>query len=300
MGGFICFSWKAFQEGNAIPNDKVNLGLHEFAHALRFNGVRGDETDYFFENYFARWLACAYSEFKKLQRNPTGSIFRKYGGVNINEFFSVAVETFFEAPMEFKAYFPELYVHTSILLNQTFKDDGNVIVNCRKELMETSWVKLSRQYDDAMVFNLRYNGLAIVSGLFILVGLFSMLGGGYAYPSPYMLFIIAACVWYYFETHYTRVLFDKEHFMIKKGFFLAKKFNVIIMPYSQLISFKTTYEYHTDEDGVVTKLAASASVAYYRDSAFYKDELHIDPLQPGFDELCKELKRKNIFVAIKE
>ena len=70
MGGFICFSWKAFLEGNAIDNDKINLGLHEFAHALRFNGIRGNETDYFFENYFARWLACAYSEFKKLQHNP--------------------------------------------------------------------------------------------------------------------------------------------------------------------------------------------------------------------------------------
>jgi Mlc titration factor MtfA (ptsG expression regulator) len=134
LGGFMCFSWKHFLEGNANASDKINLGLHEFAHALRFNGIKGNDTDYFFENYFLRWVACAVKEFKKL-RNNEESIFRKYGSVNINEFFSVAVETFFETPLQFAEYFPELYNHTSILLNQTFSSDGAVELNCRDRIL---------------------------------------------------------------------------------------------------------------------------------------------------------------------
>lgn len=300
MGGFICFSWKAFVEGYANPHDKVNLGLHEFAHALRFNGVKGNHCDHFFENYFARWLACAYSEFKKLQGNPADSIFRKYGGVNINEFFSVAIETFFESPMEFKAALPALYKQTSILLNQTCRDDGTVFVNCRESLMRERDFKLSKDYAEAMTFNLRYNGLALVAALFALVGAVSMTNEGYLYPSPYILFVIAAIVWFYFERHYTRVHFAKDHFTIQKGFSFTKSIGTVVMPYSQLISFKVNYEYAENEDGSTRKYVGSASVAYYRNGSFYKDELHIDDEQPVFNELCKELKRNTIFVAIKE
>lgn len=301
MGGFICFSWKAFQEGNAIPNDKVNLGLHEFAHALRFNGVRGDETDYFFENYFARWLACAYSEFKKLQKNPTGSIFRKYGGVNINEFFSVAVETFFEAPMEFKAALPALYKQTSILLNQTFTDSGSVVVGCRKAMLESNGFVLNRAYEGAMTFTLRNLGRAIMALIFILVALMSMTNGGYEYPAPYILIGISILIWSFLEWNYTRVHFRKDFFVIQKGFLVHQKWRDKIMTYAQLISFKATYQYHYDEDGTRgSKYIDTSSVAYYNEGSFYKERLHISPIQPEFDELCKDLKKHNIFVAIME
>jgi Mlc titration factor MtfA (ptsG expression regulator) len=301
MGGFLCFSWKAFQEGNAIPHDKINLGLHEFAHALRFNGVRGSTTDYFFENYFARWLACAYSEFKKLQRDPAGSIFRKYGGVNINEFFSVAVETFFEAPAEFKRALPELYKHTSILLNQTFTDTGSVVVGCRNALMQSNGFVLSKAHPNIMRFNLRNLGRSIVSIVFVFFGLISFTDGGYRYPTPYILLSIAGFIWSILELNYTRVSFGKDYFAIQKGFLLHQKWRQKTMPYSALISFKATYEYNYDEEGNRgDKYVNSASVAYYTNGYFYKERLHIVPLQPAFDEFCKELKRNNIFVAIME
>jgi Mlc titration factor MtfA (ptsG expression regulator) len=301
MGGFLCFSWKAFQEGNAIPNDKVNLGLHEFAHALRFNGIRGSETDYFFENYFARWLACAYSEFKKLQRDPSGSIFRKYGGVNINEFFSVAVETFFEAPAEFKTALPELYRHTSILLNQTFTDTGAVTVGCRNALLETNGFVLSKAHPNIMRFNLMNLGRSVVAVIFLLFGLIALTGGGHRYPTPYILLGIGAFIWSILELNYSRVSFGKDHFAIQKGFLIHQKWREKTMPYSALISFKASYEYAYDDQGNRSyKYVNRSSVAYYTNGNFYKEKLHIEPLQPAFDELCKELKRNNIFVAIME
>jgi MtfA peptidase len=130
LGGFVSFSWKSFIEGYRIPDDNLNLGLHEFTHALRFNGVRGHDSDEFFNGYFPKWLSHAKAEFNKL-KNGSDSIFRKYGGANINEFLSVVVEHFFESPEEFKTELPLLYSATAILLNQ--KTDGVVTkVDIRK------------------------------------------------------------------------------------------------------------------------------------------------------------------------
>ena len=300
MGGFMCFSWKAFLEGNAEPHDKINLGLHEFAHALRFNGIRGDETDYFFENYFPRWLSCALNEYRKLKNDFGNSIFRKYGGVNINEFFSVAVETFFELPLEFKAYSPELYKHTSILLNQTFTDKGVLVLNCRYELMNATSFKMSQSYEKAITFNLRYNGLSIGAALFFIVGIITLTDGGYLYPSPYILFGIAVCTWLLFETHYTRIAFGVDSVTIKKGFALMKGYRTLKLPYSNLISFTATYEYKKDRQGNIIKKLSGGSVTYYRNQLFYEEDLNIDAVQPQFDELCRELKEHHMHVFINE
>ena len=300
MGGFMCFSWKAFLEGNADPHDKINLGLHEFAHALRFNGIRGDETDYFFENYFLRWLSCAMNEYHKLKNDSANSIFRKYGSVNINEFFSVAVETFFELPMEFKAYSPELYKHTSILLNQTFTDKGSVVLNCREELINSASFKMSKPYVGAMTFNLHYNGLSIGATLFFVVGIITLSNGGYLYPSPYILFGISTCIWLLFEIHYTRIKFGMDGVTIQKGFALMKGYRTFKLSYSHLISFAASYEHTKDKKGNDIKKLNGGSVTYYRNKLFYEEELNIDAVQPQFDELCHELKKHHMHVFIAE
>jgi Mlc titration factor MtfA (ptsG expression regulator) len=46
LAGYIQFSWRSFISGYRIRHDNVNLGLHEFTHALRFNPVKGFEQDY--------------------------------------------------------------------------------------------------------------------------------------------------------------------------------------------------------------------------------------------------------------
>ena len=117
LAGAIVFSWNNFMDGYNKPHDNYNLGLHEMAHALRFDKFKSSDYDEFFANYFEKWNMIAKEEFIRL-KNHQPSFFREYGGTNINEFFSVCVEYFFESPKEFKEIHPEIYKHMCILLNQ--------------------------------------------------------------------------------------------------------------------------------------------------------------------------------------
>lgn len=299
LGGFMCFSWKDFQLGNQTPDDKINLGLHEFGHALRFNGIQGAETDYFFDNYFKRWLACAAKEFNRL-RKGLPSIFRKYGGVNINEFFSVVIETFFENPVEFKASCNDLYIQTSILLNQTSTTDGTVELNCRQELLEQMTAKLSVDYSNALSYNLNYNTSKIMAMLFFIIGVFSLSGEGYRYPPAYILFAITSLFWLNLERKYVRIYFGTTDFKIVKGYLILRNLQAKTLPLSQLISFYVGYEEVTDNNGNPKKQISSSEITYYDNGYFYEETLYIDINQPQFDTLCNELIKNNIHVFIKD
>lgn len=115
--GAIVFSWRDFEEGYQNPTDKINVGVHEMAHALLLNRKTGDDNDSFFTVYFNKWWMIAKEEFEKLE-NHQKSFFRNYAGTNSNEFFAVCMECFFEAPEEFSEKHPEIYRQTCILLNQ--------------------------------------------------------------------------------------------------------------------------------------------------------------------------------------
>ncbi len=117
LAGCIVLSQEAFEEGYKDPNDKINLGLHEMGHALYLDARVSDSYDRFFSEYFKKWWLVALDEFKNMQRGGEHFL-RDYAGTNSAEFFSVCVEHFFEAPMEFKKRLPEIYKHLCILLNQ--------------------------------------------------------------------------------------------------------------------------------------------------------------------------------------
>jgi MtfA peptidase len=125
LGGAIALSWSHFVEGYNKPNDKVNLGLHEMAHALRFDKFKSDDYDRFFNTYYDKWQIIAKEEFLKT-KDRSSTFFREYGGTNVNEFFAVCVESFFESPSEFKKAHPEIYRHMCILLNQDPLSDVSV------------------------------------------------------------------------------------------------------------------------------------------------------------------------------
>ena len=36
----LVFSWEDFKKGFMIDNDNLNLGIHEFAHAMHFNSIK--------------------------------------------------------------------------------------------------------------------------------------------------------------------------------------------------------------------------------------------------------------------
>lgn len=115
-GGTLMFSWKDFEEGYNDPSDRYNLGLHEMAHALRLELKYGSDFDNRFADYTDQWEQMALPEFEKMNQGKT-SFLRDYGGTNIEEFFAVCVEHFFEIPSEFRKQLPDIYNHLCFLLN---------------------------------------------------------------------------------------------------------------------------------------------------------------------------------------
>jgi len=114
--GTALLSWKHLVQGYADETDKINLALHEMAHALHLELTHGT-VDTNFEERIGRWFRVGTPEFKRLKAGKS-SFFRAYGGTNSYEFFAVAVEHFFEASVEFAEKHPELYREMVMLLGQ--------------------------------------------------------------------------------------------------------------------------------------------------------------------------------------
>jgi len=115
--GIIVLSWNNFVEGYVRAQDSVNLGLHEMAHALRLeNMIRHSEYKFFDEGLVSRFDEYA----RVICRSPQeyANFFRPYARTNEHEFFSVAIENFFERPELFQQQVPELYVTITHLLGQ--------------------------------------------------------------------------------------------------------------------------------------------------------------------------------------
>ncbi len=116
--GIIVLSWKDFVEGLATPDDSLNLGLHEMAHALRLeNVVRNDEHNFLKPHILQQWEEESQLERAKL-RSGESHFFRQYAASDDEEFFAIAVENFFERPKQFWQELPHLYQTLSLLLNQ--------------------------------------------------------------------------------------------------------------------------------------------------------------------------------------
>lgn len=116
--GIIVLSWQSFVDGYITPNESVNLGLHEMAHALRLeNIIRTEEYSFFDEEVLNQFDRMA-KHFCENVVDWTTSFLRPYACTDEHEFFSVAVENFFERSHAFKAKLPDLYSMLSKLLNQ--------------------------------------------------------------------------------------------------------------------------------------------------------------------------------------
>lgn len=116
--GIIVLSWKSFVDGYLVnPADAYNVGLHEMAHALRLeNIIRNEEYHFFDDALLDKFDAYAYKVCHEV--DPELMFFRPYACTNTQEFFSVAVENFFERPLEFREAQPQIYAILVKLLNQ--------------------------------------------------------------------------------------------------------------------------------------------------------------------------------------
>lgn len=117
LAGVVLLSWKDFVEGFEDEEDRYNLGLHEIAHALKINVIHGDDFDLLFASYLTNWQKIGHKEFLNMKRTRQGFL-RDYAGQNMEEFFAVCVEHFFEAAEEFSKQLPDIYNHMCVLLNQ--------------------------------------------------------------------------------------------------------------------------------------------------------------------------------------
>ncbi len=112
--GLVIMSWPHAYDGHSNPNDKINLMLHELAHALYLDYFGNRRMLYGFDD----WQQVAFPEFESMRRNDEHPFLRQYASTNIHEFWAVCVEHFFEAPFEFRRQLPALYQSMCKILNQ--------------------------------------------------------------------------------------------------------------------------------------------------------------------------------------
>lgn len=116
--GIIVLSWQNLMEGFLHAENGTNLGLHEMAHALRLeNVIRNEEVGFFDKKELGELDAWA-DRICLSTQTIQATLFRPYACTNNQEFFSVAVENFFERPSRFHEELPELYAILVSLLKQ--------------------------------------------------------------------------------------------------------------------------------------------------------------------------------------
>ena len=117
----LVLSWDHFKDGFDKSNDKINLGIHEFAHAIHFNSMKErDVSSTIFEDSFKE-LTDLLANNDMLRRNLIdSSYFRSYAYTNQFEFLAVIVESFIESPSELRSQFPKVYNKIRQMLNFDF------------------------------------------------------------------------------------------------------------------------------------------------------------------------------------
>lgn len=113
----VVFSWSDFLSGHQITNNNINLGLHEFTHALHIGSrKRQYSSDVIFIDEFNAILEYLQdADFR--QKMLDDAYFRDYAFENQFEFLAVLLEHFFETPEEFNRIYPELFNHVKRMIN---------------------------------------------------------------------------------------------------------------------------------------------------------------------------------------
>lgn len=116
----LAFSWEDFYEGIRIDNNNLNLGIHEFSHALLFESLKkkglANSSTSIFSDYYNEIILDLKNE-ETIKKLVESNYFRDYAYVNGVEFLAVILENFFETPEEFKIEFPELFQKVKTMIN---------------------------------------------------------------------------------------------------------------------------------------------------------------------------------------
>src|SRR5690606_24787291 len=97
--------------GLSTNTDRLNVGIHELAHALYFNFFK-DEYDM----SFIRFNEVAHKEYLNMKKNNRNNYLRPYASTNSYEFWAVCIEHYFEDPFGFRKTLPLLYKKLSVVM----------------------------------------------------------------------------------------------------------------------------------------------------------------------------------------
>lgn len=118
----LALSQKAFEEGYEITNDNMNLGIHEFMHAMHAEAKVGSDVDsHRFNKQFKKIITHLQNPEVREKLDNT-RFFRAYAFENEFEFMAVLAEYFIESPEELKQNFPQLYMDIKNMLGFHFLD----------------------------------------------------------------------------------------------------------------------------------------------------------------------------------
>ena len=122
MVNAIVFSWEDFLNGYKIDNDNLNLGIHEFVHAIHLDAIQeNDLTATLFLNSFTQLTEFLENDEAYKLRLVQSEYIREYAFTNHFEFIAVLIECFIETPQKFKGHFPEIYMKIKQMLNFNFQ-----------------------------------------------------------------------------------------------------------------------------------------------------------------------------------
>lgn len=113
----VVFSWKHFYEGIQITDDNLNLGLHEFTHALHLKALQDDQSSHVLFKEELENIYRALANTKLKDKLIESGIIRDYAFENQYEFVAVLLEHFFESPEELKNHFPGIYAKLKNMIN---------------------------------------------------------------------------------------------------------------------------------------------------------------------------------------
>lgn len=117
LQGYISLSWEDILKGESNLHDGINLVIHELSHALVIEMMQS-QPEFVFEYSIVKHIY--YNGKKEIEAVENGKepIFRKYAYSSPHEFFSIAVEVFFELPEKLIENYWGLYRDLCVLFKQ--------------------------------------------------------------------------------------------------------------------------------------------------------------------------------------
>ena len=116
QGSCITLAWSQLLKGFSNYEDGSNVGLHEMAHALYFQEILVDKDNESFELHFSELMYRGETVLQ--QQKCPHNLYTDYAFSNLQEFWAVSVELFFEKANDLNNYYPFVFTTLKDILKQ--------------------------------------------------------------------------------------------------------------------------------------------------------------------------------------